>query len=102
MLRSIRRYALDNNVEKALVKDVSTCHVMVDWSTKGADYALFAGHPSLRVLLGVNSHGLKRNEMSSYLGEMQGLVWVLNDIKTIVQGGPWVLWTDSEGVFSNV
>lgn len=65
-------------------------------------YALFAGHPSQALLVGINYKELQDDVSSSFLGELKGLVWALNDTKGLIQGRSVVIWTDSQSVFKRL
>lgn len=69
---------------------------------KGVGYALFASHLRQSVLVGLNSRDMVCDSSSSFLGELKGLVWALNDSKPLIQGKPVVLWTDSQSVFKRL
>lgn len=46
MVRDVWKYVVNANIELELLRDVFAYHLMVDWSSCGAKYALFCGHPS--------------------------------------------------------
>lgn len=77
-------------------------HLMVDWSTKGVGYALFAGHLRQAILVGINSKEFQEDVSSSFLGELKGLVWALNNVKGLVQSRLMVLSTNSRSMFKRL
>lgn len=88
---------VSSNVELALVRDVHAYRLIVYWSSSRVGYALFCGHPSQRLLIGVNSYKLV-DDSSSFLGELRSIAWALQYVKTLVQGRPLVIWTNAESV----
>lgn len=50
-------------------------------------------------LVGMNSKKLDGDKKSSYLGELQALVWALKDVRSRVKGSKIVLHTDSNSVY---
>lgn len=65
-------------------------------------YLLYAGDPAEGVILGMGSRGGGKDSSSSYLGELRGVCWALEDTKKLVQGTPLVLWTDNESVYQGI
>lgn len=81
-------YVLNHNTSLFLRLDPSAYHLMVDWSAKGVGYALFAGHLSQSNLGRLNSKRMSSDSSSSFLDELKGLVWDLNDTKSMIQSKP--------------
>lgn len=65
--------------------------LMVDYSSKGSGYALFAWSYKKGKLIGINSKGNVAGAMSSYLGGLQAIFWALNESRNLVQGRELVL-----------
>lgn len=57
---------------------------MVDYSSKGYGYALFAGSYEEGILIRINSGGGMMETVSSYLGELQAICWALNKTRNLV------------------
>lgn len=55
----------------------------VDWSSQGFGYLLFERPPNIGVLVGLNLRGKKNDQANLYLGELQGICWILQDIKRL-------------------
>lgn len=77
-----------------LVGEPRVFHLMVDYSSKGCGYALFAGPPENENMIGLNSRGHQDEAVSSYLGQLKGIFWALDKPHILVQGRKLVLWTD--------
>lgn len=99
---AIWSYVLHHNTPLSMSMDSIEFYLMVDWSARGVGYALFAGHPSQAVLVGINSKGFQEDVLGSFLGELKRLVWALNDTKCLIQGRLVVFWTDSQSVFKRL
>lgn len=66
------------------------------------DYVLYARELAEGVVVGLRSKGGRDEHASSYLGELRGGCWALEDTKKVVQGQPIILWTDSESVYQRI
>lgn len=100
-MKSIWDHVNRSSVELDLVCDVPEYQIMVDWSSYGSGYALFCGHPIQGVLIGLNSHR-DADDFSSSVGEPESVAWAVQDVKSLVQGRPVVLWTDAESVYKKL
>lgn len=77
-------------------------HLMVDYSSTGCGYVLFSKAYKDGRVVGMNSKSNKEGPVSSYLGELQGICWALNETKGLVQERKLVLWTDSESAYKRI
>lgn len=92
-------YTLERNVDLAMVDNVGAHHLMVNWSSKGVGYALYAGHPIHQMLICLNSHGIYNKEVNLIIrGAKSGGLGNIG-CQSLVQGRKLVLWIDLEGVF---
>lgn len=69
------------NVRLFLNEDPKQFHAQVDWSSQGFVYLLFARLLEKGRLMGLNLRGEESNQASSYLGELRGICWALQNIK---------------------
>eukprot|EP00210_Caulerpa_lentillifera_P001637 g1575.t1 len=75
----------------------SDWNLYCDWSGNGRGFALFDGPMAKGKLILINSMRMPLNyQTSSYLGELQTIVWSLKQASEILKGEAVTLWTDSE------
>ena len=94
-VRSVAAHLLRNSL--AFLRCVSSpvFHIEVDWSGSGVGYLLYAGHRSDRRLIATNSHAIRGFPVSSFLGELDAIVWCLQDTLALTTGCPVHLYSDS-------
>lgn len=84
MTKKVREKVVDCGTALCLVKESREFQLMVDYRSKGCDYVLFVGDCKDGKVVGLNSKGSKDGSVSSYLGELQGICWVLDDTRNMV------------------
>lgn len=95
-------YVLDKQLRISLKKNSEFFSIKVDGSGKGMGYILYVEDPTEGAVVGLRSKGSGDENASSYLGELRGVYWALEDTKKLVRGHPIVLWTDSESVYQRI
>ncbi len=95
LIRSVAAVLLRNSLCFLRCVDSPVFHLEVDWSGAGAGYLLYAGHRSERRLLATNCRTLRGFPVSSFLGELDAIVWCLQDTMALTAGCPVHVHTDS-------
>lgn len=85
-----------------LASDPLEFNLIVDYSSNGCGYALFAGSREDGNLVGLNSKGSTDKAVSSYLGEPQGICWALNKTRSIAHSKRLILWNDFESSYKRI
>ena len=95
VVRSVAAVILRNSLTFLRCVESPVFHLEVDWSGAGAGYLLYAGHRSEHRLLATNCRTLRGFPVSSFLGELDAIVWCLQDTMTLTAGCPVHVHTDS-------
>ena len=95
LVRSVAALILRNSLTFLRCTQSPVFHLEVDWSGAGAGYLLYAGHRNEHRLIATNCRALRGFPVSSFLGELDAIVWCLQDTMTLTAGCPVHLHTDS-------
>ena len=94
------RQLWSNILAQAMVLTRSETNVQfnlyMDWSGEGASFVLM--DRGKIVACGFRRNTIWKNKVSSFLGEMDTLVWALKEVKGIVKGKQLVVRTDAQAV----
>ena len=94
-VRAVAAHLLRNSLSFLRCVASPVFHIEVDWSGAGAGYLLYAGHRSERRIIATNSRAIRGFPVSSFLGELDAIVWCLQDTLPLTVGCPVHVYTDS-------
>ena len=95
LIRAVAARLIRNSLNFLRCVASPSFHLEVDWSGAGAGYLLYAGHRSQRRIIATNSRSLHGYPVSSFLGELDAIIWCLQDTLPLTVGCPVHLYTDS-------
>ena len=95
LVRSVAALIFRNSLTFLRCVSSHAFHMEVDWAGNGAGYLLYAGERSHHRILATNSRAIRGFPVSSFLGELDAIVWCLQDTLAFTAGSIVHLYTDS-------